>query len=271
MTAPLINVDIPSVYKSNGVPVPLPARLAHATPDMAQAMSDVALDLQKAGGRLILSDLFRTYEMQMQSHLDYVNGKKKAFSPAPGGSFHEAGRAMDLSLSDLKIPLGDFWKMAALRGLVPIIKVADSHVSEAWHFECRGSHQKIIAYYDAGFGTNFAKAYSAGAASAIVALGIHVDVFGNAQNEARLQSALIRLSQNVGNLDGNIGSKTRAALTALGLGGANLNDTCAQAEKLLAIQYPGEYGVLKNTDISKTPITDDLQTPEHLDLIGAAS
>jgi len=37
----------------------------------------------------MLSDLLRSYDMQLQAHLDYTSGKKSAFSPAPGGSMHE--------------------------------------------------------------------------------------------------------------------------------------------------------------------------------------
>jgi hypothetical protein len=39
--------------------------------------------------------------MQLQSHLDWKTGKKSAFSPPPGGSLHEAGRALDLDLDSL--------------------------------------------------------------------------------------------------------------------------------------------------------------------------
>ena len=56
-------------------------------------------ELQAQGGKLELSDLFRSYDMQLQAHLDYTSGKKKAFSPPPGSSMHESGRAFDVDLA----------------------------------------------------------------------------------------------------------------------------------------------------------------------------
>ena len=60
-------------------------------------------DLTALGNNLRLSDLFRTYEMQRQVNLDYVEGRKHAYSPPPGGSMHEAGRAMDIDLSSMGV------------------------------------------------------------------------------------------------------------------------------------------------------------------------
>ena len=96
MKSPLIPIDILSIYKNKlGDLVPLSTRMAKCTPDTYNAIFNIATDLAKKGGKLILSDLFRSYDMQAQSHQDYVAGRKKAFSPPPGGSFHEAGRAFD--------------------------------------------------------------------------------------------------------------------------------------------------------------------------------
>jgi hypothetical protein len=80
--------------------------------------------------------------MQLQAHNE--NAQIGVFSPLPGGSLHEAGRAFDLDLEALLkdeiITLEDFWGIARHRGLVPIIASPDPGKSEAWHFECRGSH-----------------------------------------------------------------------------------------------------------------------------------
>ena len=112
---PLLGLVVASIYTVNGVKVPLPGRLARGTPDMKRAIHEAGLEVAKFGGRLELSDLFRSYDMQLASHNDYVSGRKKAFSPPPGGSLHEAGRAFDLSLTVLKVPLADFWEIAADR------------------------------------------------------------------------------------------------------------------------------------------------------------
>jgi hypothetical protein len=242
MNTPLVELNIPSIYRDKkGTPVLLPKRLAQATPDMAAAIFGLANDVGEHGGKLVLSDLFRSYEMQLQSHLDYVNGKKKAFSPSPGGSFHEAGRAMDISLADLKMDLPAFWAIAKPRGVVPIIAKPDSSLSEAWHFECRGSHQRVIDYYNEGKADNFEKPYTAGAASAILALGIRVAKFGNGQKEAQLQASLIRCGYTIGNLDGAIGPATRAALKTLDILGASLDDALAYVEDLVQQAFVSEY------------------------------
>src|SRR6476620_3462455 len=95
---PLLSIVVASIYKVNGVKVPLPPRLARCTPDMKRAIHDAGMTVAKKGGILELSDLFRSYDMQLGSHNDFVSGRKKAFSPPPGGSLHEAGRSLDLSL-----------------------------------------------------------------------------------------------------------------------------------------------------------------------------
>src|SRR6185436_4018048 len=131
------------------------------------------------GNALVLSDLYRSFDMQMQSHLDFVNKKKKAFSPPPGGSLHEAARALDLDLGRIEaMGLKGFWPLAASEGLLPIIDKPDKTKSEAWHFDCRGSHQKVYDHYQAGRATNFEKPYAAMAASAIVSTGQKVEVLG---------------------------------------------------------------------------------------------
>ena len=181
--------------------------------------------------------------MQLQSHLDFINGKKTAFSPAPGGSLHEAGRALDLDLDNLGMSLGEFWELARPLGLSPIIEMPNADVSEAWHFDCRGSHQIVYDYYKGGKGTNFSKPYAAMAASAIVSIGVKVDKFGENQTAAAIQSALIRLGQTLGNIDGNIGLKTRAALDAVGVPFSEPQTMLDALEGLLRRMFPMEYEV----------------------------
>ena len=85
--------------------------MAKCTPDMFAAVRGVVADLQ-GDNALVLSDMYRSYEMQLQAHLDFVTGKKSALSPAPGGSMHEAGRAFDLDLSQIQeMGLAAFWSV----------------------------------------------------------------------------------------------------------------------------------------------------------------
>ncbi len=211
MFGPLEDIKIKSIYHGADLPKPM----ARCTPDMLNALQGAAADVKTAGGELILSDLYRSYDMQLQAHLDYVTGKKEAFSPPPGGSMHEAGRAFDLDLSALKMKLADFWKIAAKHQLQPIIDTPSAGALEAWHFDCRGSHGLVYDYYAAGKGDNFAKPYTAMAASAIASTGVKVDALGGDPLTGFIQSGLIRLGQEIGDLDGRLGPKSRAGIAAL--------------------------------------------------------
>lgn len=239
MFAPLENVKIKSIYGGD-----LPARMALCTPDMLTAMRLLSDDLKAAGGQLILSDLYRSYDMQLQAHLDYETGKKTAYSPPPGGSMHEAGRAFDLDLDALKISLSDFWKLAAKRNLLPIIDTPTSGQNEAWHFDCRGSHSLVYEYYAAKKGDNFKHPYTAMAASAIVSSGVKVDALGDEPTTGFIQSGLIRLGQVIGDLDGRIGPKSWAALKALNIDpNENAANIATAIDKLLQSKFPNEYFV----------------------------
>lgn len=215
--------------------------MAKCTPDTLACIVAVAQALGARGGKLFLSDLFRSYDMQLRSHQDYVNGKKKAFSPPPGGSLHEAGRALDLELEALKIPLGEFWEIAKPLGMMPIIKEPRSGASESWHFDVRGSHQIVYDYYKAGKGTNFKSPYTAMAASAILAVGVQVDKFAN-RSGAYLQSCLVRLGYELGSIDGDVGPKTRQAMIKAGINQhAFADEAINEAEARLRERFPTEW------------------------------
>src|ERR1035437_10275393 len=117
---PLVPINIASIYQG-----PLPHRLAQCTPDTKLAIEAVARDLAGMGFGIRLSDLFRSHDMQAQSHADFVEGRKKAFSPPPGGSLHEAGRAMDIDLGSIGVSLPKFWEIAKAHGFSPIIDTPD--------------------------------------------------------------------------------------------------------------------------------------------------
>lgn len=238
---PLLSIVVASIYDVNGVKVPLPARLARCTPDMKQSIHNAGIRVTQKGGALELSDLFRSYDMQLASHNDYVAKRKKAFSPPPGGSLHEAGRALDLSLDALGMSLADFWAIADATNLLPIIPQPKANVSEAWHFECRGSHQLVYDYYKAGKGSNFDKPYQAMAASAIVSVGIRVDKFGDGQQAAAIQSAVIRLGQEIGNIDGRVGQKTLKGLSALGVQWVDEDQALQGLTERLEAAFPEEF------------------------------
>jgi hypothetical protein len=144
--APLSSVTVLSIYNH----APLPERMAKCTPDTKLAMFRIIEDLRALGHEIRLSDLFRSYDMQKSANADYVQKRKKAYSPPPGASLHEAGRAMDIDLASTGVPLAQFWEIARARGFSPIIDTPTPGKSESWHFDCRGSHQKVYEYAKAG-------------------------------------------------------------------------------------------------------------------------
>lgn len=230
----LVPLNILSIYGTNGNKYgPLPSRMALCTPDTRNALLALSdLVERRHGGRFVLSDLFRSYDMQLQAYLDYVTKKKKAFSPAPVGSMHESGRAFDISLADLKpVSLPKFWELSATVGVVPIIGKPVASASESWHFECRGSHQKILDYVKRlGVSSNLKPAAAMAMSAALEAYSIErvastekllKDDKGSFLDMTtfQIQTRLIRLevegSDSIGRLDGLIGPKTRAVLKEL--------------------------------------------------------
>jgi hypothetical protein len=241
MPTTLVRPVVMSIYEVNGQRVPVPPRMALCTADMKKALYGIRAELKDAGGKLALSDLFRSYDMQFQAHLDYTSGKKKAFSPAPGGSMHESGRAFDVDLASIKVSLAAFWDIAKRWGVKPIIDEPNPRTPECWHFECRGSHQLVYDHYKAGRGTNFARPAEAMAASAIISAGLSHDKLKGKEEAAYLQSGLIRLGHDLGNIDGDIGPKTLATLTSLGIAGASRAEQTAGLDALLQQKFPEEF------------------------------
>lgn len=241
MKSPLIKITIPSIYKdSTGSAVSLPTRMAKCTPDTKRAIEAIGAELKALGGELVLSDLFRSYDMQLQAHADYVNKRKTAYSPPPGGSMHEAGRGMDIDLKKIKVSLADFWKIAAKHGFLPIIPEPKSGVDESWHFDCAGSHRRVYDHYKAGKGTNM-KPYAAMAASGILSIGVKVDQFKTKQNEAMIQAGLIRLGMDIGNIDGQIGQKSIKGMANVGITYTDVPTALAAVEAALQRAFPGEF------------------------------
>jgi hypothetical protein len=243
MTTKLLPLEILSIYfDKNKNRQNLPPKLAQCTPDTRKAVLAVKDRLKAKGIDLFLSDMFRSHDMQLQAHIE--NAKKHVFSPLPGGSMHEAGRAIDLDLDTLLkddiIALKDFWEIGAEHGLFPIVGTPDPGLKEAWHFDCRGSHDKVRQYYLDGKGGTKMKSYEAMAASGILAIGVQVDRFSN-QKAALIQSALIRLDHELGAMDGSIGEQTRAAVSAAGITDTNPDAILSQLEEQLRHRFPQEF------------------------------
>jgi hypothetical protein len=151
----LVPITIESSYKKNGQKILLPAQLAWCTPRMRDAIYKLRAIVIAAGGRLELSDLYRTPKQQAAAHARYLAakkeweaigsppGRKPKYSPPAGGSLHQGGEAMDVSLDALGGLAGfqadqildRFWPLAQECGFRPIIREPDERRSEAWHFD----------------------------------------------------------------------------------------------------------------------------------------
>jgi hypothetical protein len=223
---PLVTVTVPSVYE-NG---PLPKALAKCSRDTAVALEGVIQDLRSLGHELRLSDMFRSYAMQKNAHEDYLQKRKKAYSPPPGSSMHEAGRAVDIDLSSMGVDLKRFWEIARARGFYPIIDAPEISRSEAWHFDCRGSHQGVYEYVRAGRAGAAMAPYTQMAQSAILALGVPLEKVPD-QDVAFVQAGLIRLGLDPGRIDGILGVRTEAALKDAGVAGPDLAGALSQRLK----------------------------------------
>jgi len=230
---PLIPISVASIYNNAS----LPSRMAKCTPDTARAVQGVVDDLQQLGHALRLSDLFRSYEMQRQANLDYVEKRKTSFSPPAGGSMHEAGRAMDIDLGSMGVPLARFWEIAKGRGFFPIIDAPIAGRSESWHFDCRGSHDAVYRYVQQGKAGASIPPYTQMARSGILSIGVHVDQVPD-QASALVQSALIRLGFDPGRIDGVMGARTLAALRDAG---AHPDDPVGTLTSLLKDKFPEEF------------------------------
>lgn len=230
---PLVPISVASIYNHSA----LPTRMAKCTPDTSVAILGIVDDLRSLGHDLRLSDLFRSYDMQRNANLDYVEGRKKAYSPPPGGSMHEAGRAMDIDLASTGIPLAQFWELAKARGFFPIIDQPMQGRSESWHFDCRGSHGAVFDYVQQGKAGSSIAPYKQMAQSAILAIGVRVDTVPD-QSVAWLQSALIRLGFDPGRIDGVLGDRTLAALREAG---ADADDPAGSLTTNLKQNFPREY------------------------------
>ena len=82
---------------------------------------------------------------------------------------------------------------------------------------------------------------------------------GAPTKEAFIQSALIRLGYELGDIDGNIGAKTNAALQKAGIKATSKDEIVLLLEDKLQAQFPAEYStsVVENSYDNK---------PSHLDI-----
>lgn len=189
------------------------------TPDFFHALKKLDKLVKLNKGSLHVIDLFRSWEVQAENREKYLTGKKKAYVAKPGGSFHNAGRAVDIGLELLQFEGVDrddwlevLWDIAKPIGFKPIIRNPDMDASEAWHFDFPGKD-----WEDAYKHHN----YSEVAKCCVLDVGKwDSSVSDSVTKKMFIQSQLIRLGKyEIGKVDGILGSKTKQALSDLGLSG----------------------------------------------------
>lgn len=182
------------------------------TPDMFLALKKLDISVKQKQGNLYITDLFRSWSTQHEARLKFESGQKESYVSLPGSSFHNSGRAVDISVQELNFKnyskdnwLEVFWDIAKPLGFYPIISIPAIDASEAWHFDFPGNDwghaYKHLSYKEV-------------AKCCTLDVGKwDPDTSKDIVNKMFLQSQLVRLRfYEVGKVDGIIGEKTKKAL-----------------------------------------------------------
>jgi hypothetical protein len=217
-----------------------------AVPEMAEALLALHHAVEATGGDLRITECHRDIAVQKAARAKYdawvAAGKPKpgtpafdatkmkgAFVAAPGRSGHNAGRSVDIHLSELKFnapadkQLDILWECAIPLGWTAIIKSPEEGASEAWHFDYWGELKGVLSRLG----------YEQAALCGAILVG-HGDLVTYA---AVLQALLSRAGYNVGPIDGLAGTKTNQALaSALGVDIARVPSILAQQDEAVYAQ-----------------------------------
>ena len=241
MSAPIalvpVDASIASSYQKGGgtggartglIPLAKLGKAGIAVPEMAAALKALSDAVAARGGDFRVTECHRDVSVQRAARAKYdawvragkpkpgtpgfnAEMMKAAFVAAPGRSGHNAGRSIDVHLSELRFPgvpanqqLDVLWECALPLGWKPIIKAADESASEAWHFDFPGELKGVMDRLG----------YEQWALCGAILVG-HGDLTGF---DATVQALLCRAGFDIGPIDGKIGGKTRSALArALGV------------------------------------------------------
>lgn len=201
------------------------------TPDAGEALYRLHARVSEEGGTLLVSDCYRSPEVQAKARKKYENwvaaGKpsprtdaydrktmKGAFVSRSGRSNHNAGRAVDLAhmlAAPESVPrdkkLDWLWDIAIPIGWKPIIKSPREGQSEAWHFDFLGPWQVVRDRLD----------YGQTAMAGVLDHGGGVDLYARPW-ERWVQAQIHRVGPvDIGDIDGLFGSMTLAGIEELGL------------------------------------------------------
>lgn len=193
---------------------------AFISPDFKDALLKLDAAIRSVGGNLYVTDLLRDWETQEKAHQEYLDGKKPFVAP-PGGSFHGAGRAIDLDIQNLNFPLPKqawikkLWDLAVPLGFRPVIEKPETNKDEAWHLDFLGIWSNLLGTMP----------YKEIAQCAILDVGMW-NPAEDLEKVKRLfvQSQILRLGHfEIGIPDGILGKKSKQALSALGIVSQNLD------------------------------------------------
>lgn len=198
-------------------------------PEMASALLILQAAVLAKGGDFRVTSMTRDLKTQAAAYARYQAwvkaGRPPVTSPKydpdtmkadvvarPGYSWHNAGRAVDISIKALRFPgvaadkqLDLLWDLARPLGFRPILKTPEERASEAWHFDFMGPWAGLFQRRG-----DYAEA----------AMAACLDVGGSGYGrdvEREIQAHLHRLGIDVGAIDGLVGTKTRTGLHALDL------------------------------------------------------
>jgi hypothetical protein len=197
--------------------------------EVADALLALHGAVQSAGGDLRITELHRDVKTQQAAREKYdawvraqkpkpgsagfnAGTMKAAFVTLPGRSMHNGGRAIDFHVDALKFPgvpadrqLDRMWEIAIPLGWAPVIKSPTEGASESWHMDYWGELREVRDRLG----------YEQAALCGAILVG-HGALSGYAPT---IQAILVRGGYVIGNIDGEIGPRTRGAVeVALNLG-----------------------------------------------------
>ncbi len=132
----VVRVLVPGIYgPTKGGP--LPRRMSRLVRAATTALRQVYREIVALGGYLYITDMFRSAADQQRAYMDYLAGRKTAYSPPPCASVHEAARAIDIDAFDTGIGHRRTREILNRHGWTNIVKTLTG--PECWHYEFRQS------------------------------------------------------------------------------------------------------------------------------------
>lgn len=211
--------------RSELLPLLKHGRAGKAVEEAAKALKALSDAVLAEGGDLRVTELHRDVAVQTRARQKYDNwvaaGRpssgssrynsatmKSSFVALPGRSMHNAGRAIDIHISELKFPgisgsqqLDKLWDIAKPLGWTPVIASPNEGQSESWHFDFWGELAPL----------RNRMGYEQAARIGATLVG-HGDM---SSYEALLQALLLRAGALIGPIDGIVGPKTLGAVSSL--------------------------------------------------------